>query len=294
MELCKETLYDYIKRRNSFNKLNVESFLEQNEKEVLSLFLQICKALDFIHTNEKLIHRDLKPKNIFFSENDEVKLGDFGLATYISSIFEDNSPVSSPRGSKQFRNRLSFTEEYKLDIELSEKNANDASSFVECHTKNIGTPQYAAPEQMNQNNYDQKVNRRFNQADIYSLGLVLFDLIYPFKTEMERKSLFEQVKKGKIPIVIKEKFPIISKLMSSTICNDPFSRPKAKELVVLLTEYLNKFFKVPSFEPKSEPDFTPIPPKGRKRFLSEDITKIKSFELLMKDTKGIKKEWRNM
>ncbi len=161
MELCKETLYDYIKRRNSVNKLNVESFLEQNEKEVLSLFLQICKALDFIHTNEKLIHRDLKPKNIFFSENDEVKLGDFGLATYISSIFQDNSPVSSPRDSKQFRNRLSFTEEYKLDLELSEKNANDASSFVECHTKNIGTPQYAAPEQMNQNNYDQKVFKIF-------------------------------------------------------------------------------------------------------------------------------------
>ncbi len=136
--------------------------------------------------------------------------------------------------------------------------------------------------------------RFFNQADIYSLGLVLFDMIYPFKTEMERKSLFEQVKKGKIPIIIKEKFPIISKLISSTICNDPNSRPKAKELVLILTEYLNKFFKVSSLEPKLKPDFSSISSKGRKRFLSEDITKIKSFELLMKDTKGIKKEWRNM
>jgi hypothetical protein len=119
-------------------------------------------------------------------------------------------------------------------------------------------------------------------------------MIYPFKTEMERKSLFEQVKKGKIPIIIKEKFPIISKLISSTICNDPNSRPKAKELVLILTEYLNKFFKVSSLEPKLKPDFSSISSKGRKRFLSEDITKIKSFELLMKDTKGIKKEWRNM
>ena len=131
------------------------------------------------------------------------------------------------------------------------------------------------------------------KADIYSLGLVLFDLVYPFKTEMERRNLFDQVKQGKIPIIIKEKFPVISKLISSTICNDPNARPQAKELVILLTEYLNNFKKI-SLEFQSKADVSRISSRGRKRFLSEDITKFKSFELLMKDSKCRNKEWKNM
>ena len=155
MELCKETLYDYIKRRNSNVKQSLSKFLEENEINILNNFLRICKALDFIHTNEKLIHRDLKPKNIFFNDQDEIKLGDFGLATY-SSILDDIT-VSSPKNDKN-NGKLSFKDTFNLDVQ-NEKLGYDASfSGGECHTKNIGTPQYAAPEQLNQNNYDQKVN----------------------------------------------------------------------------------------------------------------------------------------
>jgi polo-like kinase 1 len=40
-------------------------------------------ALKYAH-QEKVIHRDLKLCNLFLSENLEIKLGDFGLATKIN------------------------------------------------------------------------------------------------------------------------------------------------------------------------------------------------------------------
>ena len=47
------------------------------------------------------------------------------------------------------------------------------------HTARVGTRLYMSPEQMNGKRYNYKV-------DIYSLGIILFELLIPFSTEMER------------------------------------------------------------------------------------------------------------
>ncbi|KAG7271017.1 hypothetical protein CRUP_038468 [Coryphaenoides rupestris] len=47
------------------------------------------------------------------------------------------------------------------------------------HTGQVGTKLYMSPEQLSGNSYSHKV-------DIYSLGLILFELIWPFHTQMER------------------------------------------------------------------------------------------------------------
>lgn len=54
-----------------------EQLLE--EREVLKLGIDICKALEFCRKYD-LIHRDIKPENIFIAPSGDYKLGDFGIA----------------------------------------------------------------------------------------------------------------------------------------------------------------------------------------------------------------------
>lgn len=49
------------------------------EDEVLKIFIQICFALKYIH-EKKVVHRDIKPQNVFLTHLGIVKLGDFGVA----------------------------------------------------------------------------------------------------------------------------------------------------------------------------------------------------------------------
>ena len=58
--------------------------------------LQLCLALKHAH-DHKIIHRDLKTSNIFLDEQDNLKLGDFGLAKHIiTSQLNSNGFVGTP------------------------------------------------------------------------------------------------------------------------------------------------------------------------------------------------------
>ena len=50
-----------------------------NENQILNWFTQLCLAIKHVH-DRKIIHRDLKSQNIFLTEDNLVKLGDFGIA----------------------------------------------------------------------------------------------------------------------------------------------------------------------------------------------------------------------
>ena len=62
--------------------------------ERLQLFLRICDAVAYAHRN-LVIHRDLKPGNIFVTETGEVKLLDFGVAKRMSQA-DANATRATP------------------------------------------------------------------------------------------------------------------------------------------------------------------------------------------------------
>jgi eukaryotic translation initiation factor 2-alpha kinase 4 len=76
MELCKQNLKEYLNE----NKLN------NYKKQIICK--QIINGLKYIHKNE-IIHRDLKLTNIFIDYNNNIKIGDFGLAKNIYDLNYD-------------------------------------------------------------------------------------------------------------------------------------------------------------------------------------------------------------
>lgn len=60
-------LYQHIKNKEFFE-----------EQTLLKWLLQICMALNYIHS-KKIMHRNIKPSNIFLMKDNFAKLGDFGL-----------------------------------------------------------------------------------------------------------------------------------------------------------------------------------------------------------------------
>jgi serine/threonine protein kinase len=70
---------------------------------------------------------------------------------------------------------------YSSDEILSKKQASSKTGGD--HTHNIGTPSYASPEQLDPNSdYD-------HNTDIWSLGLILLELMYKMRTAMERSKV---------------------------------------------------------------------------------------------------------
>src|SRR5574344_2603903 len=58
-------------------------------REACHIMLQICDAVIYIHS-KNIIHRDIKPQNIYYDANGEIKLGDFGISFLLNSNFNVN------------------------------------------------------------------------------------------------------------------------------------------------------------------------------------------------------------
>ena len=94
------------------------------EKEVVNIGSQVCDALAAAH-EKGIIHRDIKPENIMITNQNKVKVLDFGLAKLIKG---ENKPYDS---ANLINNYLAMQDLVKTNF----------STFQ-------GTAYYMAPEQI--------------------------------------------------------------------------------------------------------------------------------------------------
>lgn len=106
MEYCdKGTLEQWIDSQR--NK-------EPDKCLALEFFEQITTGVHYIHSKQ-LIHRDLKPGNIFLVDTNQIKIGDFGLVT---SLKNDEKRTSRKGTLRYMSPEQSSSEDYGNEVDI--------------------------------------------------------------------------------------------------------------------------------------------------------------------------------
>lgn len=125
--------------------------------------------------------------NIFLDAENNVRLGDFGLAT----------TRDKKRGYVQKKPGLDSQQEETCEEQFDRENAPDSliSSGVDDDiTGGVGTTFYIAPEQAGRQNTDKGQTNYDMKADIFSLGVVIFEMFFNFSTRMERATILQTLR----------------------------------------------------------------------------------------------------
>lgn len=174
-----------------------------NVKQSIAIFQQIVSGVCYIHS-QSIVHHDIKPGNIFVNHDlSQVQVGDFGLACCLQHSSEDVTLMVQPSSEHPFK-----------------------------HKREIGTKLYAAPEQLR--------GECNSKSDLYSMGIVLFELLQPFSTDMERCKLITRLRSGHIPSELAVTTPKLAQLIGHLVSASPADRPSANELQVILVPLIKE------------------------------------------------------
>jgi translation initiation factor 2-alpha kinase 4 len=205
-----------------------------NEQEAWRLFRQILEGLVHIHS-QGMIHRDLKPANIFLDSNNDIKIGDFGLATTNQALI-DGASISrntSHRFNENFS--LNSTSAAPDSVSASYTGYSVSSAHMgaeESMTTGVGTTFYVSPEVMPDRTTGASSGMRYNQkVDMFSLGIIFFEMCYSLSTGMQRVIVLNELRNGKFPEDFNPSYINQKIIIGILLSPQPKDRPNSFELL---------------------------------------------------------------
>jgi serine/threonine-protein kinase len=187
MELLQgETLAERLKRRGALSV-----------PEAVDFVLQAAKPLAEMH-DEGIVHRDVKPSNLFLARDadgkERIKLLDFGVAAFQQPVARSDSSITF-------------------------------SAAV------LGTPRYMAPEQV------LEASRVDARADVWALGVTLYELLAgraPFdaQTVLAVLNQIEHSEPPRLRDVRPSIPPALADLVHECLTKDPRARPASARVLV--------------------------------------------------------------
>lgn len=130
------------------------------------------------HSQNNISHVPQKPGNIFVDSEGDIRLGDFGLATRRRekpkiTVDEDSAEVSAIYDAIEDISGLLGS------APNSVSRVSHSTTGGESMTGGVGTTFYRAPEQEGGASRSKGDGDYNMQADMYSLGVILFEMLYP-------------------------------------------------------------------------------------------------------------------
>ena len=168
-----------------------------SRESVLRTFVSACEAVGAGH-RLGIVHLDLKPGNLLVGRDGRLRVIDFGIAQTLSHLQE-------PRGAQE--------PEHTLGEPVRD------GAFV-------GTPQYMSPEQ-----FARDTERIDTRSDVYSLGLILFELLaarLPYDTRgLGSKDAARVVGTTEVPLLTRVDSTIpraLAEIVAKALAKDPDAR----------------------------------------------------------------------
>ncbi|CAD8109890.1 unnamed protein product [Paramecium sonneborni] len=208
-EFCDQSLSNYLQARNALlqqNSEQLEQLQQQSYENALLISLNLISALEYIHQQCKLVHRDLRPDNIFINNSNDVRIGDFGLMKKLKQLLVQKQPSKQQYGFIEENNH--FNKPVNLQI-------------------------YIAPELLKEN-----INKQYdNRIDIYSFALILFLLFYPIsKQESQLQLLLDAKDSQNLPLRFIQRNPIVSDIVLKCLDKDPNKRYTLEQIKTKLQD----------------------------------------------------------
>ncbi len=77
---------------SAYNKQKHKEKKNFTEEKILDWLIQALFGLKYLHS-QNIVHRDIKPTNLFLNKNQILKIGDFGFSKFFKGFFESKATI---------------------------------------------------------------------------------------------------------------------------------------------------------------------------------------------------------